>query len=74
MVNLARFILIIRASIPVYTERVDLRQWRWLELITDYDCSIKYHPGKANVMANALSRKSFGQMACIYAKHSEAYP
>ena len=74
MVNLARFILIIRASIPVYTERVDLRQQRWLELITDYDYSIEYHPGKANVVADALSRKSSGQMACIYAKHSEVYP
>ena len=34
-----------------------MRQRRWLELIKDYDCSINYHPGKANVMADALSRK-----------------
>ena len=34
-----------------------MRQRRWLELIKDYDCDILYHPGKANVVADALSRK-----------------
>ncbi|GJW97818.1 hypothetical protein Tco_0179626 [Tanacetum coccineum] len=34
-----------------------MRQRRWLELLSDYDCEIRYHPGKANVVANALSRK-----------------
>ncbi|GKG49643.1 hypothetical protein Tco_0518417, partial [Tanacetum coccineum] len=32
-------------------------QRRWLELLSDYDCDICYHPGKANVVADALSRK-----------------
>ena len=36
---------------------LNLRQRRWLELFKDYDCIIDYHPGKANVVANALSRK-----------------
>lgn len=34
-----------------------MRQRRWLELIKDYDCTINYHPGKANVTADALRRK-----------------
>jgi hypothetical protein len=34
-----------------------MRQRRWLELLKDYDCEILYHPGKANVVADALSRK-----------------
>jgi hypothetical protein len=37
----------------------NLRQRRWLELIKDYDLEVHYHPGKANVIADALSRKSY---------------
>ena len=36
-----------------------------MELLKDYDCSILYHPGKANVVADALSRKSVGSLAHI---------
>ncbi|GKE23791.1 putative reverse transcriptase domain-containing protein, partial [Tanacetum coccineum] len=35
---------------------LNMRQRRWLELISDYDCDIRYHPGKANVVADALSQ------------------
>ncbi|GKA70579.1 putative reverse transcriptase domain-containing protein [Tanacetum coccineum] len=34
-----------------------MRQRRWIELLSDYDCEIRYHLGKANVVADALSRK-----------------
>ncbi|GKD53285.1 hypothetical protein Tco_1286672, partial [Tanacetum coccineum] len=34
-----------------------MRQRCWLELLADYDCEIRYHPRKANVVADALSRK-----------------
>ncbi|GKF91028.1 hypothetical protein Tco_0274729 [Tanacetum coccineum] len=34
-----------------------MRQRHWLELLSDYDCEIRYHSGKANVVADALSRK-----------------
>ncbi|GKF72267.1 putative reverse transcriptase domain-containing protein [Tanacetum coccineum] len=38
-------------------KELNLRQRRWLELLSDYDCDIHYHPRKANVVADALSRK-----------------
>nr|GFD13130.1 retrotransposon protein, putative, Ty3-gypsy subclass [Tanacetum cinerariifolium] len=38
-------------------KELNMRQHRWLKLLSDYDCEICYHPGKANVVADALSRK-----------------
>ncbi|GJU01335.1 putative reverse transcriptase domain-containing protein [Tanacetum coccineum] len=42
-------------------KELNTRQRRWLELLSDYDCNICYHPGKANVIADALSRKERDQ-------------
>jgi hypothetical protein len=44
----------------IFTQNdLNLRQRRWLELIKDYDLEINYHSGKANVVADALSRKKY---------------
>ena len=42
-----------------------MRQRRWMEFLEDYDFTLHYHPGKANVVANALSPKSQGALASI---------
>ncbi|KAD3336765.1 hypothetical protein E3N88_32284 [Mikania micrantha] len=42
-------------------KELNMKQRRWVELLNDYDCEIHYHPGKANVVADALSRKSHVQ-------------
>ncbi|GKA68751.1 putative reverse transcriptase domain-containing protein [Tanacetum coccineum] len=38
-------------------KELNLRQQRYIELLSDYDCEIRYHPGKSNVVADTLSRK-----------------
>ncbi|GAB2289717.1 hypothetical protein Dimus_038059 [Dionaea muscipula] len=50
----------------IFTQReLNLRQRRWLELLKDYDLTIQYHSGKANVVADALSRRGEGSVACL---------
>jgi hypothetical protein len=44
---------------------LNLRQRRWLELIKDYNLEIHYHPGKANLVADALGRKEHVHSAIV---------
>ncbi|GKA66467.1 putative reverse transcriptase domain-containing protein [Tanacetum coccineum] len=58
-------VLMQRGKVIAYASRqyifdqkdLNMRQRRWIELLSDYECEIKYHLGKANVVADALSRK-----------------
>nr|ABI34336.1 hypothetical protein SDM1_41t00011 [Solanum demissum] len=50
---------------------LNLRQRRWLELLKDYDMSVLYHPGKANVVADTLSRLYMGSVAHVEDKKKE---
>ncbi|KAK8614465.1 hypothetical protein V6N13_068265 [Hibiscus sabdariffa] len=49
---------------------LNLRQRRWLELLKDYDLSIEYHPGKANVVADAFCRKVAVELRAMFARLS----
>ncbi|GAU43834.1 hypothetical protein TSUD_371130 [Trifolium subterraneum] len=51
-------------------KELNMRQRRWLEFLKDYDFELSYHPGKANVVADALSRKSL-HMSSLMAKELE---
>ena len=47
----------------IFTQR--MRQRKWMEYLEDYDFTLQYHLGKANVVADALSRKSRGVLASV---------
>ena len=50
----------------IFTQRdLNMRQRRWIEFLEDYEFTFHYHPGKANVVADVLSRKSQGVLASI---------
>ena len=50
----------------IFTQRdVNMRKYRWMKFLEDYDFTLHCHPGKANVMADALSQKSQGVLASI---------
>ncbi|XP_062111544.1 uncharacterized mitochondrial protein AtMg00860-like [Humulus lupulus] len=50
----------------LFTQRdLNLRQRRWVEYMEDYDFTLQYHPRKANVVVDALSRQPHGTLACL---------
>ena len=50
----------------IFTQRdLNMRQCRWMEYLEDYDFTLHYHPGKENVVADTLSRKSQGVLASV---------
>ncbi|KAA3461860.1 reverse transcriptase [Gossypium australe] len=51
-------------------KELNLRQRRWIELLKDYDCTIEYHLGKANVVADALSRRAMLDLRAMFARLS----
>ncbi|KAK1660330.1 hypothetical protein QYE76_048489 [Lolium multiflorum] len=57
----------------IFTCELNMRQRRWLELIKDYDMEIHYHPGKANVVADALSRQPCQLNSMIAAEQPSLY-
>ena len=44
---------------------LNMRQHRWIKYLKDYDFSLHYHPGRANVVADALNRRSRGVLASV---------
>ncbi|KAH0658050.1 hypothetical protein KY289_026798 [Solanum tuberosum] len=56
----------------IFTQKeLNLRQRRWLEFLKDYDMSVHYHPGKANVVADGLTRLSMGSVAHVEEERKE---
>ena len=50
----------------IFTQQdLNMRQRRWMEYLEDYDFTLHYHPGKANVVTDTLSRKSRGVLASV---------
>ena len=50
----------------IFTQRdLNMKQHRWMEYMKDYDFTLQYHPGKKNVVADTLSRKSLGVLASV---------
>ncbi|GKC99222.1 putative reverse transcriptase domain-containing protein [Tanacetum coccineum] len=55
-------------------KELNMRQRRWIKLLSDYDCEMRYHPGKANVVADALSRKEGEKPLRVRALVMTVYP
>nr|GEZ58241.1 putative reverse transcriptase domain-containing protein [Tanacetum cinerariifolium] len=64
MAPIVRYTPITKAYNILDQKELNMRQRRWIKLLSDYDCEIRYHPGKANVVADALSRKDKEPIRC----------
>ncbi|XP_017625096.1 uncharacterized protein LOC108468750 [Gossypium arboreum] len=51
-------------------QELNLRQHCWIKLLKDYDCSTEYHPGKGNMVADALSQRSMNNLGTMFARLS----
>ncbi|KAG8485950.1 hypothetical protein CXB51_020236 [Gossypium anomalum] len=57
-------------DLQLAAKELNLRQRRWVELLKDYDCLIEYHPGKANAVADALSRRVVTDLIALFERLS----
>ncbi|KAA3484843.1 DNA/RNA polymerases superfamily protein [Gossypium australe] len=57
-------------QLKTHEKELNLRQHRWIELLKDYDCTIEYHPGKANVVADTLSHTAMTNLRAMFARLS----
>ncbi|GJX02010.1 putative reverse transcriptase domain-containing protein, partial [Tanacetum coccineum] len=55
-------------------KELNMRQRQWIELLSDYDCEIRYHPGKGNVVADAFSQKEREKLIRVRALVMTVYP
>lgn len=64
--RLFKYILTTKSLDCIFQQKdLNLRRQRWMKVLNDYDCMILYHMRKANVVADALSKKSMGSQAQI---------
>nr|ABI34333.1 Gag-pol polyprotein, putative [Solanum demissum] len=63
--ELAALVFALKIWRHYFQKDFNLRQWRWLELLNDYDMSVLYHPSKANIVVDALSQLSMGSVAHV---------
>ncbi|GKE37741.1 hypothetical protein Tco_1461146 [Tanacetum coccineum] len=54
-------------------KELNMRQRRWIELFSDYECGIRYHPGKANVVADALTQSEAFKQENVHAERLHGF-
>lgn len=62
-----------KLKIFIFSKEFNIRQKRWIDFVKDYDCSILYHHGKANVVVDVLSRKSSGSLAVLQGRQPHLF-